>query len=445
MTSISLQPVLHNLPANAPEAIVASNFSYELLKALGFESNEIYPEYQTGDGKSAVDLAVRKNNGNNIFLHTKSNPYLLVELKGRDVNLASGSPQYKSTVAQIKRYLLGASCKSAQWGIITNADHIQLFRKHGKVIYPATPCYVLDTNNIDNRIAEIRHKIESASRALTVTVYNNKGGVGKTTTTINLAGILTLAGKKVLVIDFDPNQHDLTRALGISLSQGSVYDFLTERNIPVDSALCSYEFFFKTKKLQVAFDVIPADEKFSNTTDDQLLKLMTRHRLHQVLESVRNEYDYILIDSPPNWRILSQLAVFAADVILIPTKHNSLFSLQNAAVAIKKFIPEIQAEKKDGSPIALPIFFNGEKITNPQLEAAQHAIHKIITDARKEKVDLLPYFYPRHTNAKKDLHVAIVPSYAGIASSAFSNTPAVYRDRTAHEYYKNLAKEYFLQ
>lgn len=60
-------------------------------------------------------------------------------------------------------------------------------------------------------------------------------------------------------------------------------------------------------------------------------------------------------------------------------------------------------------------------------------------------MDLLPYFYPRYTASKKDLHIPQVPSYANIAGSAFSRIPAVYRDRSAHEYYKNLAKEYFLQ
>jgi cellulose biosynthesis protein BcsQ len=172
---------------------------------------------------------------------------------------------------------------------------------------------------------------------------------------------------------------------------------------------------------------------------------MRLYTLYNQLEFARQKYDYILIDSSPNWRFNSQLAVYAADVLLIPTKHNNLFSLENAAMAIQKFIPEIQADKEDGSPIALPIFFNGEKITEPQREVAQKAINNILNNAKKDKFDLLPYFYPKYTSAKKDLHIHEVPSYANIASSVFSRTPAVYRDRYAHEYYKNLAKEYFLQ
>ncbi|UNU23900.1 ParA family protein [Microcoleus vaginatus] len=438
----TLQAALQSLPQGASEAIVSANFSTQFLQALGFESDEVVPHYDTNGG-GIVDRAARKTIANDIFLHTKSNPYLLLELKGKNINLTEGTPGYLKTVAQLKRHLLGSNCKSAEWGIISNSSHIQLFRKHGKVIFPATHCLALDLNNVDRVVAEIRKKIAAPSRALTVTIYNNKGGVGKTTTTVNLAGILTFLGKKVLVIDFDFNQQDLTSALGIPVSDGLVKKALTDKNVDLKSAVVTYN--FTNKKLQLCFDIIPADSELANNSDRELSELMRLYALYDKLEFARQDYDYILIDSSPNWRFNSKLPVYAADVILIPTKHNNLFSLENAAMAIQKFIPEIQADKEDGSPIALPIFFNGEKITEPQREVAQKAINNILNNAKKDKFDLLPYFYPKYTSARKDLHIHEVPSYANIASAAFSRTPAVYRDRSAHEYYKSLAKEYFLQ
>lgn len=442
MTTTSLQSALNSLPDGAPEDIVRKFFAPQFLEALGFQKQEVYPQYSTGNG-DLVDEAARKTVGDDIFLYTKSNPYLLIEWKGRNINLSNNSAQYQSTVRQIKRYLLAPNCKTAQWGIIVNSCHVQLFRKHGQVVYPATQCLPLNNDNIDETVAFIRKKIETPAKALTVAVYNNKGGVGKTTTVVNLSAILAFLGKKVLAIDFDPNQQDLSSALGLPLSKGAVFKAVTEREADLQSAIQTYR--FPVGKKELTFDVIPADEKLGNASDEALDTQMKRDILHRKLESSRHEYDYILIDSPPNWRTFSKLAVFAADVVLIPTKHNNLFSLENAATAIKKFIPEIQAEKADGSPVALPIFFNGEKITAPQMATAQKEIHSILQVAKREGFNLVPYFFPKYTSTTKDLHILQVPSYAIIAGAAFSRTPAVYRDRSAHEYYKNLAKEYFLQ
>ena len=249
----TLQAALQSLPQGASEAIVSANFSTQFLQALGFESDEVVPHYDTNGG-GIVDRAARKTIANDIFLHTKSNPYLLLELKGKNINLTEGTPGYLKTVAQLKRHLLGSNCKSAEWGIISNSSHLQLFRKHGKVIFPATQCLALDLNNVDRVVADIRKKIAAPSRALTVTIYNNKGGVGKTTTTVNLAGILTFLGKKVLVIDFDFNQQDLTSALGIPVSDGVLKTALTDKNVGLKSAVCAYN--YSNKKLKLSFDII---------------------------------------------------------------------------------------------------------------------------------------------------------------------------------------------
>lgn len=447
----ALEQALIDLPDKASESNVRHIFIPPFFNALGFELTEISSEYNTGGG--AVDYALRHNKEDSVtFLKKPTNPDILVEIKKRSENLQEGTLQYKETVEQLTRYLLAPNCKNVRWGIITNGSHVQLFRKHGKVVHPSSLCLEITPDNISKIAKDIRQKIDNTSRALTVAIYNNKGGVGKTTTTVNLAAALTVMAKKVLIVDFDPNQKDLTHYFNIKTKKDSFFTLLEDKNdrISIKDVLINYTVNFKTAAKKLSFDILPSDDKLGDLEEAELKKFFKEYRLRQILDKVKFDYDYILIDSPPNWRFFSRSAVIASDVVIIPTKPNNIFSLENAAITIKDYIPEVQQHKRDGTPIALPIFWNGEKITEPQKQAAYKAIDNLIEQSEKNQeipFDLQPYFYPRFKNSvniDKQL-IFEVPSYAHITNAAFSRIPAVYKDKIAYSYYAELAKEYLLQ
>lgn len=449
----SLVEALEGLPNSAAEAIVDNNFiTTSFLNALGFSLQERIPQFNTGHGRQQVDYALRHNSNKDNFLLSKVNPHVLVELKGRDIDLSPNSGSYKSTVKQIKRYLLAPNCKSVQWGIITNSKHIQLFRKHSKVIYPATPCLEITSDNIVQLTYQIRKKLEHTIKALTVAVYNNKGGVGKTTTVINLAAVLTRHKKKVLIVDFDPNQQDLTNSLGIEIGEESLYQCLKDRTntLNLKDAIVSYTKKFRNN-VSLSFDVLPVDKQLAQINEDDLRKEFSFYSFSKKLEPLKADYDYILIDAPPNWRFFSISAVYASDVVLIPTKHNNIFSLQNAAVTIRQYIPEVQkirqekTKKIEWGSTALPIFFNGEKIADAARIRATKAIKTIIKQVYQEySFDLTPYFFPNY-KSRNNTRIFELPSNAYIGYAAFDKIPAAYKNRTAYSYYTELAKEYFLQ
>ncbi|PZV00613.1 MAG: cobalamin biosynthesis protein CobQ [Leptolyngbya sp.] len=446
---MSLEQAFQALPPDADERKVESIFSKPFLNALGFSEEEIVPGFRIGNW--AVDQAVRKNTGNDIFLHTQKDPYLYMEVKGRLANLSGEMyPDYRNTVLQLKRYLLAPSSKSVKWGLIMNSLHVQLFRKHGKIVHPVTSCLSLE-GDLKQVVKLLRQHIESPPRALTIALYNNKGGVGKTTTTINLAATLALYKKKVLVIDFDHNQSDLGDALNLSPLKNKVLGVLKGKDADIRDIITPYRLKHPSLQEPLGFDVILADEAFAGELDEaKLRQVLKLHDLYKSLESLKNDYDYILIDSPPNWRLFAQKAIYAADVVLIPARHDNLHSLQNASTAITQFIPEMREKRrviKESGPIVLPIFMNNAP-TNPapfQVTLMHNAIVQIIKKSKKEAgFDLTPYFYPKYCKGKKNLDMVSIPYMAFIPRADFMHMPAAFAFKPAREQYKNLVMEYFL-
>ena len=155
-----------------------------------------------------------------------------------------------------------------------------------------------------------------------IAIVNQKGGVGKTTTSINLSASLGMLGKKVLMVDLDP-QGNATTGVGVDKKglNNSIYEVLTLRS-SIEEAI------IKTKS--TGLDVIPAYlnlagvemelielEKKYRETNQKINRVM---RLRDELNKVKDRYDFILIDCPPSLGILTTNALAAADSVLIPVQ-----------------------------------------------------------------------------------------------------------------------------
>ncbi|CAI2629207.1 Sporulation initiation inhibitor protein Soj [Apilactobacillus kunkeei] len=175
-----------------------------------------------------------------------------------------------------------------------------------------------------------------------ISLANQKGGVGKTTTSVNLGADLATMGKKVLLIDADA-QGNATSGVGIQKSdiQKDIYDILVNEE-PISEAIIPSN--------HEGLDIVPATIQLSGA-DIELTPQMAREtRLLNALKSVSDQYDYVLVDCPPSLGLITVNAFTASDSILIPVQTEyyaleGLSQLLNTVQLVKKhFNPDLDVE-----------------------------------------------------------------------------------------------------
>lgn len=178
--------------------------------------------------------------------------------------------------------------------------------------------------------------------ARTIAVANQKGGVGKTTTTINLSAALAEQGKKVLLVDLDP-QGNATSGVGVDKREleDTVYELFVGRTT-LEECLLETDF--------LNLSVIPANINLSGAEIDLIDMENREYYLKDILQQIKDDYDFILIDCPPSLNMLTVNAMTAADTVLVPIQceYYALEGLSQLIHTInlvkKRLNPQLQLE-----------------------------------------------------------------------------------------------------
>ncbi len=192
-----------------------------------------------------------------------------------------------------------------------------------------------------------------------VVIANQKGGVGKTTTAVNLSAALTQAGKKVLLCDFDP-QANATSGLGVDKRavSPSIYDVLIDGADP-EKAVVSTRW----------GDVLPSNKALSGAGVEMVEMDRREFLLRGVLDQLAERYDYILIDCPPSLELLTLNGLCAADTVLVPVQceYYALEGLSDLLTTIR--IVKRRLNRKIELEGVLLTMFDGR--TNLSLQVAE--------------------------------------------------------------------------
>jgi len=218
--------------------------------------------------------------------------------------------------------------------------------------------------------------------ARVISIVNQKGGTGKTTTAINLGAALASIGKFVLLVDFDP-QGNASSGLGVKAEgdKKSIYDVIIDEVSPVDIT--------QSTSIQ-GLNVIPASQDLSGANIELVDVDNREFRLKEALLEIRNDYDFILIDCPPSLGLLTLNCLVASDEVLIPVQceYYALEGLGQLLNTIELVKTNLQPDLKVLGAL-LTMYHKRIKLSTEVVEQVkQHFPYKVFDTVIPRNIDL---------------------------------------------------------
>jgi chromosome partitioning protein len=360
---------------NYSEADLAANFMSFMFEKLGIKIENIKNTPNIGSGLSLKPDYL-------IYRDLQESPVLAVEIKRRAAEL--GSIPDKEFAAQceqhnlyreavgfnlsnknngIRQYLEVGKVKQeylAPYGLVFNGDFFQMWRRVDGLVFPLTPIQKVTKASLPKLLKQLEKCLTEKPTAIVTGIWNMKGGVAKTTNTINIAATLALNGKRVLLIDLDL-QGDLTHGLGFSSEKFS--DFLTPVSQKInlkehDAAQAilrseiKQKIFITSEQTGFSLSLLSTNKEaldtFRNNTEiNHIISFIG------IIELLKLEYDYIFIDASPTLDKLAQCMLYACNLVMVPVDGSK--AIRHALKIHQEILPKIYQSRLEHQLINGPL------------------------------------------------------------------------------------------